>query len=334
MASPLRIGMLGAARIGYFGLIKPAREIPQVEVTAVAARDGKRAEKYARKHHIAKHYSGYEPLLADPDIDAVYIPLPNGLHCEWTVAALRAGKHVLCEKPFANNAAEAKLMADTARSEQRVLLEAFHYRHHPMMQEICATMPRLGRIRHIEIAMCIPLPMPGDIRYNYELGGGASMDVGAYTANLLRRIAAASDDPALRAAPEVIRSQPLMARNNVDRAMWVDLKWANGCTARIENSLWSHKLLKVSARVDGEHGSLSAFNPIAPQLYNRLTTTIDDHKQSRRIPGKASYTYQLAAFADRVNGGVSLDEDLDDAVANMTLIDDIYRSASLPPRGS
>ena len=159
----LRIGVLGAARIAPLALVRPARSVPEVLVLAVAARDEARARRFASRHAIPRVHARYAELLADPEIDAVYNPLPNSLHCEWTLRAISAGKHVLCEKPLAANAYEAGLMSEAARREGRVLVEAFHWRYHPLaarMQEIVVG-GELGRVEHVEAAMCIPLILPG-----------------------------------------------------------------------------------------------------------------------------------------------------------------------------
>ncbi|TFG94091.1 MAG: Gfo/Idh/MocA family oxidoreductase, partial [Myxococcales bacterium] len=137
-------------------------------------------------------FDSYDELLACPEIDAVYNPLPNGLHCEWTIRALEAGKHVLCEKPMASNASEAERMAEAARKAGRVLVEAFHWRYHPLaerMREVVRT--RLGEVEHLEAWLCIPFLLPGDIRFRYELGGGATMDTGCYAINVVRWLAEA-----------------------------------------------------------------------------------------------------------------------------------------------
>src|SRR5262245_13322430 len=128
--APLRLGILGAARIAPIALIQPAREVEEVVVEAVAARDPARAARFAARHAITRVHADYRALLADPEIDAVYNPLPNGLHGEWTIAALDAGKHVLCEKPFTANAEEAEQVAAVARRSGLVTMEAFHYRYH------------------------------------------------------------------------------------------------------------------------------------------------------------------------------------------------------------
>src|SRR5689334_10727995 len=186
--TPIRIGVLGAAAIVPSALTGPAREVPEVQVTALAARDPKRAEAFARKHRIPKVHRTYDDLLADPQIDAIYNPLPNGLHAEWTIKALRAGKHVLCEKPFSSNANEAEKMAAAAKETGRVLSEAFAYRYHPLtthMKDLLAN-GALGRIQSIEARFCFLLPAPSNIRYNYALAGGALMDAGCYPLSLVR----------------------------------------------------------------------------------------------------------------------------------------------------
>lgn len=333
MSKQLAIGMLGAARIGYFGLLKPASEIPGVSVAAIAARDPARAQQYAQKHGIPLVHESYEALLADPNIEAIYNPLPNALHCDWSIKALDAGKHVLCEKPIANNAAEAKAMAAAAHRNGRVLMEAFHYRFHPLAARLCELVATLGDIQHIDVGMCFPLPMTNDIRFNYALGGGATMDVGAYTANLLRMLAAASGKPALQRPPHVTAARAKLLRDKVDRAMRVELRWDNGTTGLIENSLLSSKLFRLSAKVQGSNGSLYVLNPIAPQLYHHISLNIGGRKSRERVAGKASYTCQLEEFARRIHSGET-ESDLSDAIANMSLIDAIYEAAGLPLRGS
>src|SRR5579884_1040127 len=125
----LRIGILGAARIAPVALVRPARQIAEVEVAAIAARDPARAERFARRHGIARTHGSYAELIADPGIDAIYNPLPNGLHAFWSLRAIAAGKHVLCEKPFTANADEAQAVADAAKGAGVVVMEAFHYRY-------------------------------------------------------------------------------------------------------------------------------------------------------------------------------------------------------------
>src|SRR5579859_3905400 len=132
----LKIGLLGAAKIAPAAIVQPVRASSEASLVAVAARDSARAQAFARKHGVPKVHDSYGALLADPDIDAVYIPLPNGAHGEWAIRAVNAGKHVLCEKPIAANAEEAADMARAAKANDRIIMEAFHYRYHPLAQRM------------------------------------------------------------------------------------------------------------------------------------------------------------------------------------------------------
>ena len=136
-------------------------------------------------------HDSYDGLLADPSLDAVYIPLPNGLHARWMLAALRAGKHVLCEKPFTSNAAQAREVEARPPGTGLVVMEAFHYRYHPLAQRMAelAHGGELGRIQRVETVMCFPLPRFSDIRYDFSLAGGALMDAGCYAVHALRLLA-------------------------------------------------------------------------------------------------------------------------------------------------
>jgi len=241
-------------------LINPAKQNADVVVAAVAARDVSRAQAFAAKHGIAAVHGDYEALIADPEIDAVYNPLPNGLHGRWTRAALAAGKHVLCEKPFTANAAEAREIAELAAESDQVVMEAFHYRYHPLTRRIedVIASGELGALRHVETVMCFPLPKFSDIRYIYSLAGGATMDVGCYTAHMARTFGGPS--------PEVVSAQAKLHDARVDRAMTAELRFAGGHTGRVRCSMWSPRLLQISARVVGEHGELRILNSVAPQF--------------------------------------------------------------------
>jgi predicted dehydrogenase len=327
-ASPLRIGILGAARIAPVALVRPARGVGEARVTAVAARDPARARRFAKRHSIPRVHASYIELLGDRDIDAVYVPLPNSLHCEWTLRALEAGKHVLCEKPLASNAAEAERMARAAESHGRVLMEAFHYRHHPLaerMQEIVAG-GALGAVGHLEAHLCIPMLVPGDIRYRYDLAGGATMDVGCYAVHLVRFLAGAE--------PEVVRARARLASPQVDRYMEAELRFADRRTARITASLASAALLRASARVQGDRGELKVLNPFAPQFFHRLALSTAQGTTSERLRSEASYTHQLRAFVHAVRGEGPVLTDAADAIRTLRVIEAIYTRAGLKPRGT
>ncbi|MFF2551759.1 Gfo/Idh/MocA family protein [Nocardia sp. NPDC058058] len=324
--APLRIGVLGAAGIAPSALIDPAKRNPEVVVAAVAARDGARAAAFAKKHDIGTVYDDYEKLVAAPDLDAVYVPLPNGLHGRWTRAALAAGKHVLCEKPFTANAAEAREIADQAQASDRVVMEAFHYRYHPftLAVEQIAASGELGKLVRIDTAFCFPLPKFSDIRYNYDLAGGALMDAGCYAVHMARVLGGEE--------PEVTSAQAKVRDPRIDRAMTAELRYPSGHTGRIRCSMWSSDVLRVSARVIGERGELRMLNPIGPQLGHRLTVRTDRGKRVERFTRRPTYDFQLEAFADAVLRGAPVLTPPRDSVDTMTVIDAIYRAAGLPLR--
>jgi predicted dehydrogenase len=322
----VQIGVLGAARIAPPALIKPAQENSDVVVAAVAARDVSRAQAFAAKHGIARVHDSYEALLADPDLDAVYNPLPNGLHGKWTRAALAAGKHVLCEKPFTANAAEAREIAEVTAQSDRVVMEAFHYRYHPLalrIEEIIAS-GELGKLQRVEASLCFPLPKFSDIRYNYALAGGATMDAGCYAIHMVRTFGGST--------PEVVSAQPKLRDPEIDRAMTAEVRFAEGHTGRIRCSMWSSRLLDISAHVVGDQGELRALNPVLPQMFHRLSVRSAAGKRVERFPRRASYAYQLDAFAGAVLRGEPVKTTPEDAIVNMTVIDAIYRAAGMPLR--
>lgn len=325
-ASQVRIGVLGAARIARAALIAPAKDNPDVTVTAVAARDIARARKFAVKHDVTRVHDHYEALIADPDVDAVYNPLPNSLHGRWTRVALEAGKHVLCEKPLTANAAEAREIAELAANSERVVMEAFHYCYHPLniRAEQIVSSGELGRIRHVEAVFCFPLPKFSDIRYNVSLGGGATMDAGCYAVHMLRTFGGRN--------LEVVAAQAKRHGSSIDRAMTAEFRFAEGHSGRLRCSMWSRDLVRISARVIGDQGELHLINPLLPQLFHRLAVRSDRGKRVERFPRRASYAYQLDAFAAAVLHGKPFKTTPQDAVENMTIIDAIYRVAGLPIR--
>jgi predicted dehydrogenase len=322
----VRIGCLGAARIAPAALVKPAAAADDAEATAVAARDATRARAFAAKHGIPVVHDSYDALLADPDIDAIYNPLPNGLHAQWTIRALEAGKHVLCEKPFTANATEAEQVAAAAERTGLVVMEAFHWRYHPLAARMVEIVQggELGPVKHIETWMCFPLFKRGDIRWQLDLAGGALMDAGCYAVHMLRTLA--GDEPEVTAAEARLRAP------GVDRVMRADVRFADGRTGRINTSMWSTTVLKMAARVEGERGMLKVFNPVAPQYFHRMSVTVDGRKRRERVAGRSTYSYQLAAFTGAVLRGEPTLTPPSDSIANMRLIDAIYRAAGMEPR--
>ncbi len=182
----------------------------------------------------------------------------------------------------------------------------------------------LGELRRVETALCFPLPKFSDIRYDYGLAGGATMDAGCYAVHMARVFGGET--------PSVVSASARLRSPRIDRAMTAELRFPSGHTGRIECSMWSSSLLKISAKVIGSRGSLSVLNPLAPQAYHRLSVHIGGARRTEKFPRRASYAYQLDAFAAAVLRGEPVKTPAADAVETMTVIDEIYRAAGLPPR--
>jgi xylose dehydrogenase (NAD/NADP) len=187
----LQIGVLGTADIAVSRVIPTLKASKKVRVRAIASRDGNRARDWAERLGIERHFSSYERLLADDSVEAVYIPLVNSMHAEWTVRALQGGKHVICEKPLALTAGEAREMIRKARDKRLVLMEAFMYRYHPRNLAVFDMVRRgeIGRLRAVESAFSYVLEDQSSYLLNRDLGGGALYDVGCYPVNVSRMLA-------------------------------------------------------------------------------------------------------------------------------------------------
>ncbi len=324
----IRFGVLGAARIAPQAIIKPAAASDEASVVAVAARFRAKAEAFANNHDIPNVHDSYAALIADPEIDAIYNPLPNGLHGEWTIAALEAGKHVLCEKPFTSNAEEARQVKAVADAHpDLVVMEAFHYRYHPFAERLRGIVQsgELGVVQRVETAMCFPLPRFGDIRYDYDLAGGATMDVGCYTIHCLRLLAGEE--------PEVVSAEAKLKGPKIDRAMVAEMAFPSGATGRIHCSMWSSSVLKLGARVIGDKGEMKVRNFTMPHLFGKVTVSTEAGTRSEVASKDRTYVRQLDAFCGAVlRGGPNLTPP-SDSITTMEIIDAVYTAAGLPLRG-
>jgi predicted dehydrogenase len=307
-------------------MINPAKDNRDVLVAAVGARDQPSADEFAAKYGIADAYGSYEALIDDPNLDAIYVLVPTSMHGQWTKAALAAGKHVLVEKPFTANAAEAQEIADLAAKSDRVVMEAIQFRHHPLtrrVEEIIAS-GELGALRRVEVTLCVLLPTFKANCYNYALAGGSMMDAGSYVANMARTFGGST--------PDVVSAQAKLQKPQVDRAMKAELRYAGGHTGRLQCALWSGNLFRASAKVVGDDGELRWLSPAAPHLFPRLWVRSANGKRSERFSRRPTYSFQLDAFTDSVLRGEKVRTSPQDAVENMSVIDAVYRAAGLPIR--
>jgi predicted dehydrogenase len=324
MTFPLRIGILGAARIAPRALVEPARDCPRVEVVSVAARDPERARAFAEEHGLSRWEPSYEALVTSPDVSAIYVALPNSAHAHWSILALAAGKHVLCEKPIASNGDEADDMVRAADAHGRVLMEAFHYRYHPLAHRVVelARCAELGALRDLSVTFQVEIA-DTDVRYDLALGGGSLMDLGCYTVHWARTLAG---------EPTVVSAHATTGPPGVDVAMEATLRFSSGVTGRIQCSMAKGVKRRMLLEVHCERGAILVDNPIAPQYGYRLRVVAPAGEREERVAGGTTFAHQLEAFADAVLDGKQPLTSGADAIANMRAIDAIYRAAGLDPR--
>jgi predicted dehydrogenase len=327
---PLRLGLIAASRIAVPAVIEPVADVEGVEVTAVAARDLDRARQFAARCGAQHVFGSYAELLESDTVDAVYIGTPASHHRQWAVAAIEAGKHVLCEKPIAANADDARRIADAARGGDVVVMEAFHWRYHPYAGQIRAVLDsgELGQIERVEGVFDIPdgRIARNDIRWDLPLGGGSTMDLGCYSIQWVRFAAGPR--------PEVVSAEAVCPVPGIDASLGAELRWPSGVTGSIHSSMIAPGDRLVSyLRVTGTAGTMHADNPLAPQNGGAVIT-VDAGGQTRTIAADrtATYYHQLVAFRDAIVDGTPFPTTADDAVINMEIIDDCYRAAGLEPR--
>ena len=326
---PLRIGVLGAARIAELAIVGPARTTGD-RLVAVAARDRSRAEAFAARHGVERVLDSSRDVITDPVGEVVYNPLANALHGPWNLAAIGAGKHVLTEKPFASNAAEAREIRDAAAAAGVAVLEGFHYLHHPVtrrLHELLAS-GELGELRQVQVDMVIPAPADDDPRWSLELAGGALMDLGCYSLHAHRALAPwAGGPPQLVAA----RGGERAGRPGVDEWLTAELEFPGGATG-IAHCSMAGEQRRMIYRIVGSRAEATAVNFVEPHLDDRVIVTTQAGKRVEEMGRRSSYTYQLEALSAHLRDGAPFPIDPSDSVHTMELIDDCYRAAGLDPR--
>jgi predicted dehydrogenase len=327
----LRIGVLGASRIAEQAIVGPAAELGH-RLVAVAARDRSRAEQFAEKYGVERVLDGYQDVIDDPEVDVVYNPLANSLHAPWNLAAIAAGKPVLSEKPFARDASEARAVAEAAAAAGVSVLEGFHYFFHPVTQRAfeLAADGTIGAITHVEVRMAMPPPGDDDPRWSLELAGGALMDLGCYGLHVMRSLGQLAM-PGIEGRPSITRAHAEQRTPGVDAWCDVEIGFPGGATGLSTSSMVSDDR-SFTMGIVGTAGDLLVHDFIKPSTDDRLTITTPAGATVERLGTTASYTYQLAAFADHVEHGTPLPFGTADAVANMAFVDDAYRAAGMQPR--
>ena len=333
MTSKIRWGVLSTAKIGREWVIPALQRAPNCDLVAIASRRLDSAEQAASSMAIPRAYGSYEELLEDPDIDAIYNPLPNHLHAPWTMAAARAGKHVLCEKPLGLDAAEARQIAEVCADEEVQLMEAFMYRWHPQWVKIrdLVASGKIGEIVSIQSWFSYFGDDPENIRHKPEYGGGALMDIGCYPISISR----------LLLGDSVIDVHASMV---IHSAFGVDIT-----TSALLDYGHAHSSFTVSTQAEGSqrvtvHGTEGrvwtdlGFNVPADHactLHRTRGTAApwDPPVESIRIEPADQYAIQAEAFADAILSGTPALYGPDDAIANMTMIDRVFAAAGRTSTG-
>ena len=312
-------GILSTAHINRL-FLAGAREAENTTLLAVASRDQPRADAYARDNGIERAYGSYEAMLADPDVEAVYISLPNSLHIPWTITALEAGKHVLCEKPLSRHPEEVERAFDVAEKQQRLLMEAFMYRHNPQTRRLSELVAHhaVGRVRIIRAVFGFVAPDPENVRLQATLDGGALMDVGCYCVSGARLIAG---EPERVAGEQALGGQD----DGVDVAFAGLMRFANDITAHFDAglALASQDLLEVV----GDEGTIRLTDPW--HCRNPGIDLIRSDGTIERIEVERADSYRLEAenMSAAIRGEAKLLLDRDDAVNQARAIEALYRAA-------
>jgi predicted dehydrogenase len=322
--SQLRIGLLGAAGITPRAVIEPASVMPAVDLTAVAARDHQRASAFAQQHGIATVCDSYDALINHPDIDLIYNPLPASEHALWCIRALHAGKHVLCEKPFAMNSEEASAILSAAKSSGKRVIEAFHYRYHPAFKT-CMHWVRsgsIGQITDVQAVLDVHIPYDeNEIRHRQDTGGGAMMDLGCYPVSwALMLIDAELVD---------VSAEATISQGGVDESMRGELTFADNTVARLSCTMHTDTQFKAELTVTGSEGEIVFRNPLAPQHGAALTLSTRARSETAAINPISTYTWQLAALVNALESGEPLPTEGEAILRQQDTLDRLYAAAGL-----
>lgn len=317
----LNWGILSTARIGTKSVIPAIQLSSNGSVIAICSRNLDAARQVAAQFGIPRAYSNYQALLDDPDVQAIYNPLPNNLHRDWTIRAAEKGKHILCEKPLALNAAECDEMIDACRQHGVLLMEAFMYRFHPQMARVKALIAggAIGQITLIRAAFTFLLSDIQNIRLQKELGGGSLMDVGCYAVNVARFVTGA--EPV-----EVQAMANFGSASQVDETFAGLLRFPGGEIALINSSFRS--VFCQSVEIVGSAGKIEIGRPFNPRTEPApLLVTRGDETETILVPGANHYQIMVEHFADCIQSGQPLRYPPEDGRNNMRVIDALYQAA-------
>ncbi|HZA91335.1 MAG TPA: Gfo/Idh/MocA family oxidoreductase [Gemmatimonadales bacterium] len=323
----ITIGIMGAARVAPMAIVEPAARRGDVKVAAIAAKRAGSAAEFATKHGIPVAYDSYEALIDDPSIDVIYNALTPHLHAELSIMALEAGKHVLCEKPFAMNAEEARRMVEAGERAGRRIIEAFHDRYHPVflyLEDLVASR-RLGRLMSFRAVFnnTIP-PVEGDFRRTARMGGGVLREFGCYPVHWCRSL--------VREEPEVISAEATLTEDGVDEDATALLRFPSGVLAEIEARMSPGWTMYARFHIVGDRGSVEAINSLLPHRGHSIIERIDGGLREHTLAGGTTFDYQLAMLVEAVTSGRPVPTEGADPIGNMAIIDAIYAAAGIGRR--
>jgi predicted dehydrogenase len=308
----IRWGILSTARIAR-KVLDGARVAENAEIVAVGSRDVARAQAYANENGIARAHGSYEALLADDEVDAVYIPLPNSMHVEWSVKALEAGKHVLCEKPLSRDPAQVEAAFDAAERAGRLLMEGFMWRFHPQTDELVRLAGTIGELRVVRASFGFNLPVSANVRWQPGLEGGALMDVGCYCVSAMRLLCG---------EPERVLGEQVV-ENGVDGRFTGVLRFSGDVLGVFDCGMDVHR--RNSIEVVGSDGTL--FVPSPWQLpADLIVVSRDGEPEEIRPPAFDPYGLELEEFGRAIEGGPPPRLGRADALGQARAIDALYRS--------
>lgn len=321
----MNIGCLGAARITPAAIVHPSRVRPGATLISVAARDHDRAKSFAKEHGFARADASYDALIASRDIDLVYNALPINLHAEWTIKALKAGKHVLCEKPFAMNVKEAQDIQAAARASGKRVIEAFHYRYHPSFPQMLAWIDagEIGMVTSVDATFNIAIDDKDgtEIRHLPETGGGACMDLGCYPISWVLNV--------LRNRPSHIEAQAALTSRGVDEKMDAVLTYPGAVRATVSASMAKGEGFSAQLRVKGTKGEIVYINPLAPHYGGSLTLTAGAKVLAPRVSRVATYVWQLDTILYALENNLGVPTEGDPVLLQQDVLDGIYAAAGL-----
>ena len=314
----LNWGILGTARINR-SLIPPLRLSLRNQLLGVASRDATRARSYADERGIPKSYGSYEALLADDDIDVVYIPLPNTMHAEWAIKAAEAGKHVLCEKPLALTVDEVDKMTQAAEKAGIVLMEAFMYRYHARTFKVKSMIDsgEIGEIHHVKGGFTFALNREGDVRWDSSLGGGSLWDVGCYPLNYTRYM--------LGAEPTKVYGQSFEGPSGVDISFTAQLQFPGNISAQFDSGFRTQ--FRMYTEISGSKGSIYLPMAFKPGLRSFIHLTKGNDTTRIAVDGNLLYLDEVEEMADCIHESRQPALSLTDSRGNIAAIQALYESA-------